>query len=507
MSKISNPEPISIYSPNSIREQVIIPNDLQWSEKIKTYQKNARDIKYFKKETFPKYVTAKMITSTDSEFNPITQKYHDPSKDKIASKSSRNSFISSISKGYDRQLENESTYNIINLENKLKKLNYEEKFNGNAEVNKGFNLEVINAKPYNIISNLSLQEHNFVKPELRPENNDILLKNCQEGISYKAKNNNLSFNNRYLKDFNIINNQYKMFDSEKQKTEKEIQNLQAMKKIQNLKTYDIIRAKFINQDVENSYLKKIENEKLEHAKLFEKNKKKDNNYIIRNPINNVIYDKEEQQKLDDKDLAKKKRYLLHEQVEKYYHNMGNNNDNLRDSNTQSHCNCFEYKILDKRGYDIVNNKSNISKDSIHKTKANILGTDNKFLEQVKSEKYMEEWDKLKAKSDKEKNTFDIKGIYKQPYDFSDVDKNYGKYLEARKNSLNGFRGNSIDSYETYSGKTGYEPNSNRGGLSKSVNPYNKSKKLTNTYVFNEPSNIINCKMNYGQMDKNRFFGY
>jgi hypothetical protein len=39
-------------------------------------------------------------------------------------------------------------------------------------------------------------------------------------------------------------------------------------------------------------------------------KTKDKNYIIRNPINNTVYDKEAQKRLDDIEREKKRRYIL-----------------------------------------------------------------------------------------------------------------------------------------------------------------------------------------------------
>ena len=176
----------------SSHQSTIIPNDSLWGEKIKNYQKTNRNILYFNKNDFPKIFTQDQINGTEEKFNPILQKYSDPKVDQSLKENAKQKRLNSISLGYDKQLEVESTYNIINLTNRLKHFNFEEpsmKTLPNKSANKEkidsnvFDLEEINKKPYNIISNLSLQKHNFLSPGLRPKNSDYLLKHCKEGLS------------------------------------------------------------------------------------------------------------------------------------------------------------------------------------------------------------------------------------------------------------------------------------------------------------------------------------
>ena len=120
MSSNNNTYRNNKYSPSKTKhESAIIPNDLLWSEKMKNYSKS-RDIFYYNNTDFPKILTKEMIMSTEGKFNPILQKYANSKKDDSISKSTKIRKINSISNGYDKQLENESTYNIINLANKLK---------------------------------------------------------------------------------------------------------------------------------------------------------------------------------------------------------------------------------------------------------------------------------------------------------------------------------------------------------------------------------------------------
>jgi len=67
-----------------------------------------------------------MIFDSQREFNPITQKFYDNNKEQNFIKNSRNAKINMISKGYDNQLEEETTYDIINLRNKLDYFNFKE---------------------------------------------------------------------------------------------------------------------------------------------------------------------------------------------------------------------------------------------------------------------------------------------------------------------------------------------------------------------------------------------
>ena len=273
----------------------IIPNDSLWGEKIKNYQKS-NDKFYYDKKYFPKIITKQLIRTTEGKFNPITQKYLDPDKDALISKTSRERELNFISNGYDRQLEVESTYNLINLKNKLKYFNYEEPLVNTApnnltikkdkEKEVQFNYEINNQRPYNILTNISLKNHNFLSPKLRPNNSDKLMKSCKEGLYEFDKKEKKTKIVDKKRDFNIINNEYNLFNKEKKETEKEIQNLNAIKKMQNRKTYDILNCKYINPAVENEFVKSLERRK----KLI-LSKTKDKNFLIRNPINNIIYDK------------------------------------------------------------------------------------------------------------------------------------------------------------------------------------------------------------------------
>ena len=468
-------------------DKAIEPNDLKWGQKLQDY-KNSKKVFSYDTKVFPKHITTKMIFDSQRVFNPITQKYYDEKRDQKVLENSKSNRLSMISKGYDKQLEVESTYDIINLNNKLKYFNYEDspkkKEAGFGKNDNQFNYEKNNVKPYNIITNLSLRTHNFVAPEFRPKNDNAMIES-EEGLGFKKSQllNKVNLEEKYGRDFNIINNRYKLFDKEKMCTEKQIQSLLAMKKMQNMKTYDIIQAKYINPKLEKELQEK---EKIQKEK--EKMKIKDKNYMIRNPLNNMIYNKVEQKRLDDLDYDKKKRFLVSGYIDDYYHSKSNNIETQKLISHQNYFNPFEYKIQNKRGYNILTNKSQTVSEG------------NKYLSEIQESKLTTDWDKLKNNSDKDNNTFKTKNLYKVAYDTSDIDINYSNYLNLRKPILNQ-RSNTIENMSCKKNKN-LDKIYNRGnGLSKSIDVMNGRNN-----VFNELENRIDYHMKYNDMNKGLFFG-
>ena len=488
----NNTNSINISSPvrdnkeKLFNNNTIIQNDLKWGDKIKNYKK-LKDIFNYEPKCFPKHITTKMISDSQRQFNPITQRYYNEEKEKKTINDSKNRVVSLISKGYDKQLEVESTYDIINLKNKLGYFKYEESLktssSGHNSNSYQFNYEKNNIKPYNIISNISLRKHNFVSPELRPKNDDNLMKS-NEGLVFRNNiNNSLDaiMNNKYGRDFNIVNNRYKVFDEEKMKTEKEIKNLIALKKLRS-KNYDIIKGEYYNPEIKDIA------------------KKVDKNHIVRNPINNMIIDVDEQRKLDEIEYNKKKRFKVGDELDNFRHSMGNNIEAKKLIDEQNYFNPFEYKALNKRGYDILTNE--------RKTLSEL----NKNLTEIQNNKLITNWDKIKNNSDKNNNTFKSKKIYKAEYDESDIDINYSNYMKIRKPILN----KRFNTLET-------EPNNNPVktlNLLKTPIPRKKRKEEnnrsiqeimnlnnSNSKIYNKMENRVDeCYLKYSKMNKDLFFG-
>ena len=161
--------------------------------------------------------------------------------------------------------------------------------------------------------------HHFDKYENRPKINE---KDFELNIKEK----------KFLepqRDFNIINNNYHEFNTEKKNVEKEIECLQAAKNFLEKSQYDLIKGKYYDKTKEENYIKQIEEDK----KNWEKNHS-DHNHLVRNPINNQIYDKQKQNELDNIEKNKKRRFMLKDEIDNYYHSI-------------DYSNKFETKILKK----------------------------------------------------------------------------------------------------------------------------------------------------------------
>ena len=200
-------DPSTYFRGKIIKDNSIFENDSKWGEKLRNYIKE-KEVFHYDPKVFPKHITTKMINNSEREFNPITQKYYDEKKDQKVYENSKINRLAMISNGYDKQLEVESTYDIINLKNKLAYFNYfdspkkTETEHGKSDQ---FNYEKNNVKPYNIISNLSLRKHNFVSTELRPANDNDLIKS-EEGMYFKKSNlkNKNAMNDKYSRSINIF---------------------------------------------------------------------------------------------------------------------------------------------------------------------------------------------------------------------------------------------------------------------------------------------------------------
>ena len=410
---------------------VLVPDDKNWPQNLKNYRVEKTAYNFSNKD-FPGHISHKIEKDQECSFNPITQKYLDPKLENATTNYDYKENINNISKGFDYEVNLESTYNVINLRSKLKGLNYsEDKLNNFRRQKKNYpnNVENRYLKPYNILSNNSFQQQHYLPPEQRkslPSEKD-----SNEGLMFRPKNKLID--SKFDKDFNIITNKYKIFNDEKEKAEKEIQNLKAAKKIQNLKSYDIIKGQFINSQIENEYRKANEAKQMSKINNAIRDKLKNKNYIIINPINNEVYDKEEQKKLDEKDKIKLDQFRMKAKIDNFYRALDTNNEINNELKIKNSIHPNQSKIIEGRGYNILNNAS-FNEYNVTKTEPNtsfdLQKTDSRF-----KYKYLSDWEKIKFMADGRTRTIDKKPIYKSPYDKTDVNENYQKFLAKRKNKL------------------------------------------------------------------------
>jgi hypothetical protein len=234
----------------------IIKKETNWSEDIRKYNENKKILPWGYNPQ-PKIIKEKYIKDLDIYFNPITQKYKDTKFDNELKKQEEAEIKNKISLFYDNELRVMQTYDIINLQDRLKGFeNHPDypKYKGSAS-----NLKKIGhlstKENYNIISNINLSQHHYSKPEDRP-------------IYKNMKNNIKKINLKKYKDYNIISNKYNLFDKEKKEVENEIQKLEAAEKFCKSRDYDIIKGSFIDSNKEKKYQEDMKNkiEILKHSK-------------------------------------------------------------------------------------------------------------------------------------------------------------------------------------------------------------------------------------------------
>lgn len=135
-----------------------------WKSEVTKYQ---ADRSAWKDPVEP-YVkrTFKEMKERETSYNPITQKFKDPSVETHIEKAEREAYIDVLAKNKDRALRYEQTFNVINFENKLKGL--EDRPDYPKEKPWYFRQRAGTNADYNILSNIPLTDHHFAAPDKRP---------------------------------------------------------------------------------------------------------------------------------------------------------------------------------------------------------------------------------------------------------------------------------------------------------------------------------------------------
>ena len=330
--------------------------------------------------SMPYIYSHKDIIASEQEYNPILQKYKNPSIEKSYIQEEKNNLKRNLSFNYDKCLNNMQTYNIINLENRLKSLNYDPKNYIKKGIFKKFSDSYVD---YNIISNLSKELHNNKSSE-----------NITEIKKEKENYNQYKINLNIYKDYDIISNKYKEFDKEKQEIDNEINRLIAAKKINNIKEPEEVNP--------------FKRKQIKIKELY-------------NPINFKIYNKE---KLDEIENLKNRnlRYSLKPKIENYYHSK----DFINNSIPLPFPDYNKYKYIDKRGYDIINLKPCY----------------NKYKDNFNMKKIKNEWNSI-INNLGENETISKSKLYEVNKKQEDLDECHRNYVKNRKIEYIDFNNNKI----------------------------------------------------------------
>ena len=330
--------------------------------------------------SMPYIYSHKDIIASEQEYNPILQKYKNPLIEKSYIQEEKNNLKRNLSFNYDKCLNNIQTYNIINLDNRLKSLNYDPK----NYIKKGIFKKYSDSNvDYNIISNLSKELHNKKSSE-----------NITEIKKEKENYNQYKINLNIYKDYDIISNKYKEFDKEKQEIDNEINRLIAAKKINNIKEPEEVNP--------------FKRKQLKIKELY-------------NPINFKIYNKE---KLDEIDNLKNRnlRYSLKPKIENYYHSK----DFINNSLPLPFPDYNKYKYIDKRGYDIINLKPCY----------------NKYKDNFNMKKIKNEWNSI-INNLGENETISKSKLYEVNKNQEDLDECHRNYVKNRNVEYIDFNNNKI----------------------------------------------------------------
>ena len=128
----------------------------------------------------------------------------------------------------------------------------------------------------------------------------------------------------------------------------------------------------------------------------------------------MVLDKEKLLEKDSKDSNKKKRFKIRYQLENYYQNKNIETDNKKEGSLNTKLSYERYKTTDRRGYDIINFENNFEH----------------YKNSLDIKKDASDWDNLIQKVGP-KETFNSKGIYKDPFDFQDKDPSAHAFKNAR----------------------------------------------------------------------------
>ena len=326
----------------------IFRKETNWVKDINEYDYNKKHLQWDKNPP-ANYITKEYITSAETSFNPITQKYTNKTFEEQLKEQEKKNITDHIVKGYDNELKNIQTYNIINLEDRLKGLEKSQGYPNNNLIKRKKYFQITPKINYNLLSNLNYKMHHFDQPEKRPT---IELDNKEENIidfyNNGGKQRQKIIITRSVKDYNIITNDYFNHNNEKNETDLKIYNLKAAHNFYKFRKQNPITGKYYDEEKEKKYQ---EQKDLNIQQLL--NKKKEGLY---NPFNGIVYN-EEGLKLKEKTIENKKlRYKQRTKVENYYHFRNLKEMDKYESKLNNKLYYNRFKEIDKRRYNIINNK-------------------------------------------------------------------------------------------------------------------------------------------------------
>ena len=312
-----------------------------WRTSLKEYEHQKRKI-----PDLPKIerITNSTVNRLEGIYNPLLQTYTDRSAELFYKEQEQRKMIETLAKNQDRALRYEQTFNVINLENKLKGLeglpgypieklpNYKNRKLGNTTNTN-----------YNIISCLDLADHHFLPPEKRPLRPVIKEKTYKlHAVEYR--------------DYNIITNTYLQKHEEKSRVDLESYKQEAAREYWKTHDFDPIRCTYLDQEKEKAFIENCkEREKVHGLDKIDKlpHGVKYSEGALYQPIGMKVVDKKRLEEIDLKEKNSKQRYETRYDIEKDYREKDIFSQEMKKSQTLKRISHDRHVETEKRGYNIL----------------------------------------------------------------------------------------------------------------------------------------------------------
>ncbi len=235
-----------------MNDNVDLKNYNNWSNHIKEIEHSKRNLEWGSNPK-PNIISHKFMKERENIFNPVSQQYHNDNLRNSIIKSEKEILTNEIAKNYDKALRIQQTYDIINLKDKFKAFQGHPDYphnKGEENIKKKLESSHVN---YNILSNITLDKHNFLPPEKRP---------VIETLKHVKEN---PVQAKYYKDYDLLSNNYKRNHEDKIKVDKQIAEFTSAKNYWKTHDYDLINGKFFDNHKEEEFKQKRQEDSIKQA--------------------------------------------------------------------------------------------------------------------------------------------------------------------------------------------------------------------------------------------------
>ena len=447
-----------------------------WKNDIQQYVYSKTYTDWGNLKPYDPRITSKKVKENDNFFNPILQTYSDRNYDKQIRQKEKSALTSEIVKNLDNQLKIEQTFNIINLQDRLKGFEKDPNYPVMKDLIHTRKRIENYPKNFNIISNLPLTQHHYDKPENRPVYSNSESKKGKKIYKFRGE-----------RDFDIISTRYKHFNDEKNEVDKEVKKIRTAQLFYQKNDYNIIKGEYYNKEKEEDFQKKrMEEQKnwgIERLNNLPKCVKGKSD--IYNLITLKTVDQKEMDRMIQEEKNKRKRYDIKYKLEKYYFDENMKKLDKQEKRKNTKASYLRYKEQDNRQYDIIDLKEKPYNE--HKDIIKIGG--------------VSEWQKI-INGAGDNNTFGTKKIYKDPYDYSEADPSYDIYRKNRCKTLTKLPKIENDNLFNQMKKVSKCDSHNKNLIISDFENNNKKFRISKEQFFNKKSKNVNDKEDNNKIKEN-----